>query len=190
MIVHLASDPRHHEETDVTGTRHLLDVVDGQHLIYMSIVGVDRHPFPYYQSKRAVEVMIEESGHLYSTLRATQFHSFIEFLLQAVCRRYAAFTPSGFVFQPIATEEVATELARLVESGPSGLVDDLAGPEILSADHLGRTFMTARGREAPLIRFPVPGKIGAAFRSGVHTNPQRAVGKQTWDAYLEERFDG
>lgn len=188
VVVHLASDARKPKEVDVGGTEKLLRALNGQHLIYVSIVGVDRHPFPYYRAKRAVEVMIGGSGQRFSILRATQFHGFVEFLLSATCRRYMAFIPSGFVFQPVATSEVAEQLADLVDAGPSGVVPDFAGPEVLTATHLARRFMSARGREAPVLRFPVPGKIGKAFREGVHTNPERAAGTQTWDRYLEQRF--
>ncbi|CAM5717213.1 hypothetical protein SALBM311S_05267 [Streptomyces alboniger] len=33
-----------------------------RHLVYISIVGVDRVPFRYYKSKLAVERLVEESG--------------------------------------------------------------------------------------------------------------------------------
>jgi nucleoside-diphosphate-sugar epimerase len=45
-IVHLASDARRPREVDVAGTKLLLATIDSQHLIYLSIVGVDVHPFP------------------------------------------------------------------------------------------------------------------------------------------------
>src|SRR6476659_4477846 len=57
-IIHCASDPRHVQTTDVEGTRHLLKLLDAEqgalpHLIYPSIVGIDRSAYPYYQAKLA-----------------------------------------------------------------------------------------------------------------------------------------
>lgn len=184
VVVHLVSDPRRHRATDFEGTRRLLDLLDGRHLIYVSIVGVDEHPFSYYRTKRDVERMIEQSGRPHTIVRATQFHDFVAFLLGMACRLPIASVPKRFVFQPVEVAEVAAHLAAAVDSRPSGLQPDIAGPEVHPADHLARTFMEARGRERPLVNFPVFGATARAFVEGVHTNPDRAVGKVTWDEYL------
>ena len=47
------------------------------HLVYISIVGVDVNPYPYYRAKLACERVIEESGIPFTILRATQFHRFL-----------------------------------------------------------------------------------------------------------------
>lgn len=188
VVVHLASDARSPQETDVAGTARILEAIDRQHLVYLSIVGVDRHPFPYYRAKRQAELLIEGSGVDYTILRATQFYPFVEFLLAAMCRRWAALVPARFVAQPIDVDEAASELARAINEQPIGLQPDLGGPEVLTVDELARSFMEARGREAPLIRVPFPGKAAQAFRAGIHTNPERAVGVKTWSEYLQERF--
>jgi uncharacterized protein YbjT (DUF2867 family) len=79
-------------------------------------------------------------------------------------------------------------MAALAESRPQGRAPDLAGPEILGIAHLARTYMTAKGKERPLIQVPRPGRVAQAFRDGVHTNPDRAVGTVTWADHLERRF--
>src|SRR2546429_5743133 len=70
VIVHCATDGRH----DVDATRNLIAAASGQHLVYVSIVGIDRIPFPYYRLKLACERLVEECGLPWTTLRATQFH--------------------------------------------------------------------------------------------------------------------
>lgn len=187
VVVHLASDPRQPSKTDIGGTRKLLDVLGAQHLIYMSIVGVDRHPFPYYRAKHQVEQMIDKSGIRHSILRATQFHDFVAYFIGAACKPPVALIPKRFVFQPIDTGEVADHLAGLVESRAPGLQPDLGGPEVLTAEQLARTLMAATGRERPMINLPVPGKAARAFKQGAHTNPERAVGQMTWEEYLSTR---
>lgn len=188
VVVLLASNPHDPDGVDVGGTRNLLDVLEDQHLVYLSIVGVDRHPLPYYRAKHHAERMIEDSGHPHSILRATQFHSFVEWRLLGWCHRYLALVPEGYVFQPVAVEEVATELATISTGPPRELAPDFAGPEILTLTDLARSFLTARGIETPLLSYPKLGSVAAGYRDGLHTNANRAVGVKTWAGYLSDRF--
>ncbi len=186
IVVHLVSDARKPVKTDLEGTERLLEMLDAQHLIYVSIVGVDQHPFAYYRTKFEVERLIADSGVAHSILRATQFHDFVAYFLGVACRPPVALVPKRFVFQPVDTGEVASELARLVDARPPGLQADQAGPAIHTAEYLARSLMTAKGRERPMLNLPVPGRSARAFREGAHTNPGRAVGKRTWEDYLEQ----
>lgn len=189
VVYHLASDPVRARKTDVGGTGRLLGALDGrQHLIYMSIVGVDRHPFRYYRAKRDAEKLIAGGHRRHTILRATQFHDFLAGLVRGLTRLPVALVPESFVFQPIATGDVADRLAGLVDSDPAGLLPDLAGPEVHRAGHLARTFMVASGRERPLVNLPLPGKAAAAFRAGLHTNPGAATDGLTWGGFLS-RFE-
>jgi uncharacterized protein YbjT (DUF2867 family) len=187
-VVHLASDPPHAWEVDVSGTRRLLHQMGDRHLVYMSIVGVDRHPLPYYRAKHAVENLIEDAGGLHTIVRATQFHDFIVYRVARMTDSLIARVPMGYVYQPIDRSEVAAEVAALVETRPQGRAPDLAGPEILGIEHLARTYMRAKGKERPILRYPKPGRVARAFRQGLHTNPARAVGKLTWAEHLRRRF--
>lgn len=188
IVVHLASDPRKPRKVDVAGTARLLDALDGQHVFYLSIVGVDRHPFSYYQAKHEAEQLITQSGLPYTILRATQFHDFVAYFLGAAVRYPVALVPKRFVFQPVDTDEVARELATLIHARRPGLQPDFAGPEVHTAEHLARTLMTAMGKRRMMINLPVPSDSARAFRAGAHTNPEQAVGRRTWNEYLEERF--
>jgi uncharacterized protein YbjT (DUF2867 family) len=187
-VVHLASDPLHAWEVDVSGTQRLLGQMGDRHLVYMSIVGVDRHPLPYYKAKHAVERLIEDTGGLFTIVRATQFHDLIAHRVDRMTNSLIARVPRGYVYQPIDLLEVAGLVAALVESRPQGRAPDLAGPEILGIEHLARTYMTAKGKERPLVSYPKPGRVARAFRQGLHTNPGRAVGKVTWADHLQRRF--
>lgn len=186
IVVHLASNAQKPQKVDVNGTRHLLGLLDGQQIVYPSIVGVDHHPFAYYRAKHQVEMMIEESGLPFTIMRATQFHDFVAYLLRPTSRPPIALVPKRFVFQPVDTTEVASELASHIHMHRTGFQPDFAGPEILTAEHLARTLMTAIGRERPMLNLPVPGKSARAFKNGVHTNPDRAVGKRTWADFLAD----
>lgn len=185
VVVHLASDARKPKKVDIRGTQNLLEALgDDQHIVYMSIVGVDRHPFAYYRAKFEAEQMIKASGLPHTILRATQFHDFVAFFLGAACRPPIALVPKKFVFQPVDTSEVAGQLATLVHDPRPGLQPDFAGPEVHTAEYLARTLMEIRGRERPMLNLPVFGAAAAAFRQGVHTNVERAVGIRTWEEFL------
>lgn len=186
VVAHLVSDARRPARTDLQGTKKLLDVIGGRRLVYVSIVGVDRHPFAYYRTKFEVESLISDSGVDHSILRATQFHDFVAFFLGAASRPPVALIPKRFVFQPIETSEVASGLADLIESRRRGLQPDMAGPVVHNAEYLARSLMTAKGRERPVLNLPVPGRAAKAFREGVHTNPDRAVGQRTWEEFLDQ----
>lgn len=184
MVIHLASDPRKAKTVDLEGTRRLLGIMDGRHLYYLSIVGVDHHPFPYYRVKRQVEEEIETSGLPYTITRATQFHDFVAFLLGLVCKPPIATVPKGVVFQSIDTSEVATALGRHIDEGTTGRTPDLIGPEILGVEVMARSYMTAVGKERPLVAVPLPGRSARAFREGVHTRDTGELGSITWSDYL------
>jgi hypothetical protein len=121
----------------------------------------------------------------WTILRATQFHD----LLAEFCRRTQALpvtpVPRGFVFQPVDTGEVAARLAQIAVGPPLGRAADMGGPDVRPFEDLVRAYHAMRrGRSARIVRFPVPGRIGRAFREGLHTCPDHATGTVTWEDYL------
>lgn len=185
-VMLLASNPASPRRVDIAGARNLLPLIGDRHLIYISIVGVDRHPFRYYQAKYEVEQMIAASVEKYSILRATQFHDLLVAALGKLARMWPyCVVPGRFVFQPVDCGEVARHLVDVARAGPAGMLPDLGGPEVIAIKHLARTYMTAVGRERPVVGVYLPGKSARAFRDGLHTNPERSVGRKTWEQHLE-----
>ncbi|MFF7450982.1 MULTISPECIES: NAD(P)H-binding protein [unclassified Streptomyces] len=160
------------------------------HLVYISIVGVDRVPFPYYRAKLAVEKQIEASGLGWTVLRATQFHDLLVMMLQGLSKSPVVPLPAGVCDQPIEVAEVADRLAELAASPPAGRVADLGGPEVRTFDSLARAYLKATGRRRGVVNLPLWGKAYRAFREGGHLTPERAVGKGTFEEYLARRFAG
>ena len=158
------------------------------HLVYISIVGVDRVPFGYYQRKFADEQRIIDSGLPWTILRATQFHDLIATALRVLAYSPVLAVPAGFRFQPIDVGEVGSRLAELALAEPAGRVPDIGGPQVLSATELARRYLAAAGKRRPVLRLPLPGRVARAFRSGGNLAPDRAVGTITFDTYLQEHF--
>jgi uncharacterized protein YbjT (DUF2867 family) len=190
-IVHCASDP-FHAKRDLTAARRLIEAARGQgapHLVYISIVGVDKIPYRYYQIKYAVERMIEESGLPYTILRTTQFHTLPDAVFNALTKIPGlVLLPRGLRDQPLDVGEVAERLAELaLGAGPARRVDDMGGPEVLTAEEMMRDYLRARGLRRPVrVPVPLPGRAARGFREGHHLTPDRAVGKRTWHQFLDE----
>jgi uncharacterized protein YbjT (DUF2867 family) len=188
-IVHLASDPMV-RGADVDGTRRLVEAARRArtaHLVFISIVGVDRSPYFYYQAKYEAEQVIEASGLPYTILRTTQFHDFVLYMTKKLARLPVVPVPMGWRFQPIDAEEVGERMAALASGDAAGRVPDMGGPETLTFRELVNVYLTAAGRRRPLVPVPVPGKISAAFRRGVQLVGGDAGGRRTYGAFLADR---
>ena len=167
-----------------------------RHLVYISVVGADRIPvagrvdramFGYFASKRSAEVVVEESGLPWTTLRATQFHDLVLTVVSAMARLPLIPVPSGVRFQPVDSREVAARLVELASGDPAGLVPDLAGPRVYGMDDLLRSYLRASGRRRAIVPLWLPGDAARAVRDGAVLAPGRGVGTRTWEDFLAER---
>jgi uncharacterized protein YbjT (DUF2867 family) len=193
-IVHCASDWRHYKD-DLTAARNLVDAAWKQgapHLVYISIVGVDAIPYPYYRVKHEVERLIEDSGLPYTILRATQFHTLPAMVLDVLTKVPGLMPlPTGLRVQPVDVDEVAARLAELaLAAGPARRVDDMGGPQVLTLEEVARTYLRARGKRRARVPLPLFGKTASAFRAGHHLTPGNKTGKRTWQEYLDAERTG
>jgi uncharacterized protein YbjT (DUF2867 family) len=193
VIIHAASDPRGDPAADEEGTRRLAAVARAahvRHLIFVSIVGVDRIAYPYYARKLAAERALEASGQPYSILRATQFHSFVDFWL----RRAAAFIPlvmplpMGYQVQSVGLEDVAERLLRASDEGPRGLLPDFGGPDRMTLREAARLWHEVRRVRKPIVPVPAFGGVSRGFRAGHNTlpadTPRENCGRVSWRDWL------
>jgi uncharacterized protein YbjT (DUF2867 family) len=178
-VLHLANGQL--KESAHTGV--LIDALrdrDIRHLLYISIVGVDRNPFPYYRQKLASERRVEESGIPFTILRATQFHNLLASLLKAQRRLPAVIVPRIPV-QPIDVGEVATRIVELVEGGPSGHELDIEGPQQRSFEEFAKEWFTAHGAPDKRIwGMSLPGDTMRAFQSGASLGKLPGYGRGTF----------
>jgi uncharacterized protein YbjT (DUF2867 family) len=187
VIVHCATGL---SRGDVDAARHLIDAAlraGRPHLVYISIVGVDRIPIGYYKAKLEVERLAEESGLPWTVLRATQFHQLILRGCEMLARLGVLLVPAATSFQPIEAGEVAARLAELATGPPAGRVPDMGGPEIRDAADLARIYLTVRGRRRPVLPVRLPGGAFTGYRDGYHLAPDQATGRTTFAQFLAER---
>ena len=185
-IVHCASN----RKGDAEATRNLVRAAAhnemGPHLVYISIVGVDRFPRAYFKSKLGAEGVIAGSGLPWTTLRATQFYELIRNGAVRLAKLPVIPVPAGFVVQPVDSGEVAARLGELALGEPSGRVADMAGPQVLSFAGLIRVYLTAAGRRPrPVVSVWTPG-IGPIRAGALYPQPGSGatLGRRSWPDFL------
>lgn len=169
-LLHLATNRR----SDARATSLLAEAARAagvQHLVYLSIGGVDAVPLSYYRSKLECERLIAASGVPFTVLRATQFHDFVAGAFAAQRRLPRVFT-LDVPFQPIDTRAVAARLATLVATAPAnGRVDDLGAPRCCRC---GSSPSSGWSRAARRPRMHGAGSSSGAHRAGLPPPTARA----------------
>ncbi|MER7738711.1 NAD(P)H-binding protein [Streptomyces sp. NPDC096538] len=189
-VVHCATSPRGGDEKAARNLIAAARRAGVGHLVYISIVGVDRVPYPYYRTKLAVERLVEDSGTGFTVLRATQFHDLVFRVLRGLAKSPVVPLPARVKDQPVEVTEVAERLAELAQGAPVGRAEDMGGPEVRTFDSLARAYLRAAGRRRAVVKVPLRGAAYDAFRAGGHLAPDHAVGTRTFDEFLTARFDG
>ena len=185
-VVHLASDPFHTMEVDIEGTRRLLArsaAAGVGHIVAISIVGVDDHPFPFYRVKVAMEHEVRSGDVPWTILRATQFHELLPRFVEMLPNIGVVPAPARVPLQTVDESVVARRLADLVDQGPSGRVADLGGPEVLEATEIVRRYLRRIGSHRPVVPFPLFGRWARAFRDGRMLVEEGGAGP-TYDDHL------
>ncbi|WP_420640658.1 SDR family oxidoreductase [Candidatus Leptofilum sp.] len=178
-------------QVDVEGTAHLLQMAKKasvDHFFYISIVGIDRIPFSYYQHKLAAENLIEAADVPWTILRATQFHSLLDMFFHGLAKLPIMMLPAEFQFQLIDPGEVADVMVQAVGAGPVGRLPDLGGPVVQRAGELVQPWLAHQPFSRRVWRLPLPGKVGAGFRAGYNTVPERPSGSVTWADWLQQKY--
>ncbi|MGW7432534.1 SDR family oxidoreductase [Streptomyces sp. NPDC054861] len=187
-IVHCTNITRGDEEA----ADHLIEAAQRAgvpHVLYISIVGVDRVPLGYYRTKYAVERRLQQSGVGWTILRTTQFHDLILRLLQGLAKPPVMLLPKGVRDQPLEVTEAAARLAELATGPAAGRVADMGGPEVLTFPELAEAYLRASGRQRRIVEVPLPGRTYRGLRLGGHLAPESAVGRVTFEEFLAARFD-
>ncbi len=174
-------------EVDVAGTRRLVQHVDRdrlRHLVYVSIVGVDRAPYGYYRAKFAAEQVLLASGLPVTLLRITQFFPFVDWMLETARRGPVLPVPMSWRSRPVDLDEAAEHVAGWVDAAPTGGVVEFGGPEELSAAEMARAWVAARAPGTHVVPTPLPGRLSAAFREGAAVPSGGPRGRRTYAEHL------
>lgn len=184
-VIHCATQGT--RDKDVVSANNLISAARRAattNIVYVSIVGIDRIPLPYYKTKLRVEEALAASGLGHTIVRATQFHDLIETTFSMQRFAPALFAIKGVRFQPIDTRDVAIHLVSLIDKGPAGRVEDIGGPAVYHHDELGQMYLTAHNSRRRVLTLPLPGGIIAGFRSGANLVPANPIGTIGFSEYL------
>jgi uncharacterized protein YbjT (DUF2867 family) len=194
VVVHAATNVRF-RRVDLDGTRRIVRILRERsqppHLIYVSIVGVDNSPFPYYRAKYACELVLERSELPITVVRATQFHTLVRGLGQLGARGPVAVVPRGLAFQSCDHRWVADEVTTLVAADrPMGYrrASDLAGPDRITISEVIELARRAAGKKSSrVIALPAVGGVLQYFAAGSNLpGPDAKIGGIGYRDWLRE----
>jgi uncharacterized protein YbjT (DUF2867 family) len=186
VVVDASNALKEAQDVLVAGTGRLLraeaEAGVGHH-VAISIVGCDRVPIAYYRAKVAQEKAVESGPVPWSLLRATQFHSLLDWAFGRVAR--FRLLPTGAArLQPVEPAVVGARLADAARGGPGARLPQVAGPEVATLTELAKAWRRARGRTLVPLRIPTIGKVGRAVGDGALCDPAAAVEGPTFEQWL------
>jgi len=124
-----------------------------KHHVALSIVGTDRSDNGYFRAKVAQEKSVEASGIPYTIIRSTQFLEFLGAIADSAADGNKVRLPPG-LFQPIAAEDVAANVAELALGTPRNGIVEIAGPERAPFNEFVARYLEAIGDAREVLRDP------------------------------------
>jgi uncharacterized protein YbjT (DUF2867 family) len=172
VVIDLANSPSFEDKAALdffeSSGRNLLaaDAAAGVgHHVALSIVAVDRTDNGYFRAKLAQEKLIKASGVPYTIVRATQFMEFLGGIADSSTDGNTVRIPP-VLFQPIAADDVAANVADAALAAPRNGIVEIAGPERAPFNELVARYLKAIGDPREVVMDP---------------------GAQYWGGQVEER---
>ena len=167
VVIDLANSPSF-EDTAVlqffeTSGRNLLAAEAAaavRHHVALSIVGTDRSDNGYFRAKVAQEKLIKASGIPYTIIRSTQFMEFLRGIADSGTDGNVVRIAPG-LFQPIAADDVAANVADVALAPPRNGIVEIAGPERAPFNEIVARYLQAVGDRREVVRDP-----GARYGGG------------------------
>jgi uncharacterized protein YbjT (DUF2867 family) len=161
VVIDLANSPSFEDKAVLeffqTSGRNLLaaEAAAGgiRHHVALSIVGTDRSDNGYFRAKVAQEKLIESSGMPYTIVRATQFLEFLGAIAASAADGNIVRISSG-LFQPIAADDVAANVAEVALAAPRNGIVEIAGPERAPFNEFVARYLKAVGDPREVKRYP------------------------------------
>ena len=131
------------------------------HHVALSIVGVDRSDNGYFRAKVAQENLIRASRVPYTIVRATQFMEFLRGIADSSADGDTVRIAPG-LFQPIAADDVAANVADVALASPRNGIVEIAGPDRAPFDKIMARYLEAVGDPRRVVRDPAARYFGGA----------------------------
>jgi uncharacterized protein YbjT (DUF2867 family) len=176
----------------LSSTENLLaaEVAAGvRHHVALSVVGAERGPDSgYLRAKLAQEALIKAGPVPYTILRATQFFEFLMSIAHGGTQGNTVHATSAKL-QPLAADDVAAALAKVVGEPPLNGACEVAGPQALPLDELLRRTLKAHGDAREVVRDDDARYFGAHIDDATLTAGAGArLGSITLERWLAENI--
>ena len=151
VVIDLANSPSFEDKAVLeffeTSGRNLIasEAAAGvRHHVALSIVGIDRSDNGYFRAKVAQENLIKASGIPYTIIRSTQFLEFLGRIADEGTNGNIVRLSPG-LFQPIAADDVAANVADVALAPPRNGVVEIAGQERAPFNEIVARYLKAVG---------------------------------------------
>jgi uncharacterized protein YbjT (DUF2867 family) len=160
VVIDLANSPSFEDKAVLeffeTSGRNLLaaEAAAGvRHHVALSIVGTDRSDNGYFRAKVAQEKLIKACGIPYTIIRSTQFMEFLRGIAESSTDGNKVRISPG-LFQPIAADDVAANVADVALAPPRNGIVEIAGPERAPFNEIVARYLQAVGDPREVVRDP------------------------------------
>jgi len=160
VVIDLANSPSFEDKAVLkffeTSGRNLLaaEAAAGvRHHVALSIVAIDRTDNGYFRAKVAQEKLVESSGIPYTIIRSTQFLEFLRGIADSSADGNVVRLPP-VLFQPIAADDVAANVAAVALAPPRNGIVEIAGPERAAFNEIIASYLKATGDPREVVRDP------------------------------------
>src|SRR3954454_4328443 len=160
VVIDLANSPSFEDRAVLeffeTSGRNLLaaEAASGvRHHVALSIVAIDRTDNGYFRAKVAQEKLVKTSGIPYTIIRSTQFLEFLRGIADSSADGNVVRLPP-VLFQPIAADDVAANVAEVALASPRNGIVEIAGPERVPFDEIVARYLKAVGDPREVVRDP------------------------------------
>jgi uncharacterized protein YbjT (DUF2867 family) len=160
VVIDLANSPSFEDKAvleffETSGRNlHAAETAAGvQHHVALSIVGTDRSDNGYFRAKVAQEKLIGASGIPYTIIRSTQFLEFLGAIAASGGDGNMVKISPG-LFQPIASDDVAANVADVALAPPRNGIVEIAGPERAPFNEFVARYLKAVGDTREVVSDP------------------------------------
>src|SRR6201997_172945 len=160
VVIDLANSPSFEDKAVLeffeTSGRNLLaaEAAAGvRHHAALSIVGIDRTDNGYFRAKVAQEKLIKTSGIPYTIVRSTQFLEFLGGIAASSADGNMVRISPG-LFQPIAADDVAANVADVALAAPRNGIVEIAGPQRAPFNEIVARYLKALGDPRKVVSDP------------------------------------
>ena len=160
VVIDLANSPSFEDKAVLeffeTSGRNLLaaeTAANVRHHVALSIVAIDRTDNGYFRAKAAQEKLIETSGLPYTIIRSTQFLEFLRGIADSSADGNVVRLPP-VLFQPIAADDVAANVADVALAPPRNGIVEIAGPERAPFNEIIARYLKAVGDPRDVVSDP------------------------------------